>query len=137
MEVKKPSRKFTIKVNGEDQDIVMSYGLFNEISKVIPSPEQVPQLLVTDAMLRDYVVRRVLTGNKHVKSDEDLIDPFTLDIDPDDLEDLVAWVADHVMSFFISSAAKANTVLTKYKGPTQDLTALATQSNQLQAGSEN
>jgi hypothetical protein len=49
-------------------------------------PEQITDLLITDPYLRDYVIRRLLTGNKKVTSDEDLVDLFDLDVDLDEVE---------------------------------------------------
>ena len=133
MDLPKPSRTFDITVNGEKQTIAMTYGLFNEIMKVVPSPEQINDLVVRDAFLRDYVVRRMLTGNKRVERDEDLVDPFELDIDIDDLEDLVTWVAEHVLHFFMKSAAKTAKIGEKYQSTVEQLT-LSVQS---QTGAEN
>lgn len=133
MDLQKPSRTFDLKVGGEKQTLTMTYGLFNEIMRVIPSPENITSLIVTDAMLRDYVVRRVLTGNKRVEKDEDLVDPFELDVDIDDLDDLVAWVAEHVLHFFMRSAEKTAAIGTKY----QDVIKTLIQSGQSLVGAEN
>lgn len=122
MDLPKPSRSFDITVGGDNQTITMSYGLFNEIMRVVPSPERITDLLVSDPYLRDYVIRRMLTGNKKVTSDEDLIDPFDLDIDMDRLDDLCAWVAEHVLHFFMNSAAKAAKVGEKYQSTVAELT---------------
>lgn len=133
MDLPKPSRTFDMIVNGEKQTIAMTYGLFNEIMRVVPSPEQITDLVVTDPFLRDYVVRRMLTGNKKVESDADLVDPFELDIDIDKLDDLVSWVAEHVLHFFMKSAAKTAKIGEKYKETTERLTQLV----QSQTGAEN
>lgn len=99
----------------------MSYGLFNEIMKVVPSPEQITDLVVKDPYLRDYVVRRMLTVGP-VKEDTDLVDPFDLDIDIFELDALVSWVAEHVLHFFMKSAAKTAAIGGKYQEPLQALT---------------
>lgn len=133
MEIPTPSRTFAIKLNGDTHTITMSYGLFNELMRVIPSPELITSLIVTDADLRDYVVRRLLTGNKPVTKDEDLVDPFDLDIDMDRLDDLVTWAAEHVLHFFMKSAAKTAKMGEKYQGTVEELTRLS----QLPPGAEN
>lgn len=124
MDLPKPDRTFPLTVNGEKIDIVMSYGLFNEIMKVIPNPGQITDLVISDPFLRDYVVRRMLTGNKRVEKDEDLVDPFELDIDLDELDGLVTWVAEHVLHFFMKSAAKTAKIGEKYQGTAEHLTQL-------------
>lgn len=133
MDLPKPDRTFDLTVAGETQTIVMSYGLFNEIMKVVPSPEAITDLVIQDPYLRDYVVRRMLTGNKKVTNDEDMVDAFDLDIDLDQLDDLVAWVAEHVLHFFMKSAEKTAKVGEKY----QEVVKQLTQSNLSQTGSAN
>jgi len=133
LEIQKPSRTFDITVGGELQTITMSYGLFNEIMRVVPSPEQITQLIVTDPDLRDYVIRRMLTGNKRVTKDEDMVDPFELDIDMDRIDDLVTWVAEHVLHFFMKSAEKTAKIGERYQGQIEALT----QSSQSLLGAQN
>lgn len=125
MELPKPDRTFDVTVNGETQTIVMSYGLFNEIAKVVPSPEQITDLLISDPYLRDYVIRRLLTGNKKVTTDEDLVDMFDLDVDLEEIEGLVSWAAEHVLHFFMKSAAKMATTGEKYQATIAELTRLS------------
>lgn len=124
MDIPKPASVFPITVNGEKQEIKMTYGLFNAISQVIPNPGQITDLVITDPFLRDYVIRRVLTGNKHVERDEDLVDPFELDIDLEALDDLVSWVAEHILHFFMKSAAKTAAIGKKYETTVETLTQL-------------
>jgi hypothetical protein len=133
VELPKPDRTFDLTVNGELQTVTMSYGLFHEISKVVPSPEQITDLLISDPYLRDYVIRRLLTGNKKVKSDEDLVDLFELDVDLDEIEGLVSWAAEHVLHFFMKSAAKMAATGEKYQETVKELTQLS----QSLAGSAN
>ena len=133
MDFPKPERTFDLTVNGKPQTIAMTYGLFNEIMRVIPSPEQIADLIVTDPFLRDYVIRRMLTGNKKITSDEDLVDPFELDLDIMELDDLVSWVAEHVLHFFMKSAAKTAKIGEKYQPVVEALT----QSLPLQTGAAN
>lgn len=103
----------------------MTYGLFNEIMKVIPNPAQITDLIINDPFLRDYVIRRVLTGNKRVETEEDLIDPFDLDLDIDDLDDLVAWIGEHVLHFFMKSAEKTAKIGERYQSTVEELTQLS------------
>lgn len=133
MDLPKPSRTFDLTVSGEIQTIAMTYGLFNEIMRVIPEPGRIQDLVVSDPYLRDYVVRRMLTGNKRVDKDEDLVDPFEIDLDIDELDDLVAWVAEHVLHFFMKSAAKTAKIGERYQPVVDQLT----QSSQSLPGAEN
>ena len=125
MDLPKPARSIDVKVGDEKQTITMTYGLFNEVMKVIPDPSRITDLIVTDPFLRDYVIRRMLTGNKRVEKDEDLVDPFELDIDIEDLDDLVTWVGEHVLHFFMKSAAKTAGIGERYQETVQNLTRLS------------
>lgn len=126
--IPKPAKSFKLKVNGETKEIAMSYGLFNEVMKAIPNPQAIDQLLVSDPYLRDYIIRRVLTDKRKIESEDDLIDPFDLDIDLDVLDDLLGWVADHIMGFWLRSGKQTAAILERYR-PT------VTQLNQSVTGS--
>lgn len=114
-ELARPSLEFTMKLNGENHTIKMTYGLFNEIMNVVPSPEEIGELLITNAGLRDFIIRRMLTGNKRVLEETDMIDPFEMDVDIRDLNQLVVWVGDHILYFFMTSAEKTQQLATKYQ----------------------
>ena len=113
--MERPNLEFPLQVNGQAVQIKMTYGLFQEIMQVVPNPENIGDLLITDAGLRDYIIRRMLTGNKRVVKDEDLVDPFEMDVDIDEISDLVMWVGDHILYFFMNSAAKTAKLATKYE----------------------
>lgn len=111
----------------------MSFALLQEVMKVIPAPESVADLLIQDFHLREYVVRRVLTGNKRVTKDEDLIDLFEIEADDDQLDELVHWVTDHILHFFIKTVQKVTDLGEKYRGPMQS----TIQSPRSRSGSQN
>lgn len=119
--MERPNLEFTLRLNGEPTVVKMTYGLFNEIMNVIPNPEDIGDLLIKNAGLRDYVIRRMLTGNKRVLKEEDLIDPFDMDIDIGELDNLVNWVGDHVLYFFMTSAQKTVELGQKYEATIRQL----------------
>lgn len=131
-ELQKPATKFELKVNGEPTTIFMSFAMFQEIMKVIPSPENVASLLIQDFYLREYVVRRLLTGKKTVKSDEDLVDLFDVELDDEAVDELILWVTDHILYFFTKTAERSLKLGEKYSGQMKSLT----QSVQSQTGSQ-
>jgi hypothetical protein len=128
----RPDRTYKMKVDGEVKTITMSYGLFNEIMRVVPSPENITDLIIKDPYLRDYVIRRMLTPGR-IEKDEDMVDSFDLDIDIEDLDGLVGWVGEHVLHFFMKSGAKMLAVSEKY----QETIATLTQSSQSLPGAAN
>ena len=118
----KPARSFPITIDGKETEVVMSFALQQEIMKVIPSPDNITDLLISDFYLRDYVVRRALTGQKKVKSDEDLIDLFDIEVDPEQLEELVIWITDHILYFFTTTARKTLALGEKYQAEMKAIT---------------
>ncbi len=114
-ELTRPPLTITLKGEDEDVEVKMTYGLFNEIMAVVPSPDDIGALLVSDNGLRDYVIRRMLTGNKKVTEESDLIDLFDVSLDITQLDELVSWVGDHILYFFTNSALKTQKLGEKYQ----------------------
>lgn len=93
----------------------MSFALFQEVMKVIPNPESVTELLLSDFYMREYIARRLLTGNKKVVKDEDMVELFDLEFDDEAIDDLIIWATDHILYFFTSTAEKSLKLGEKYK----------------------
>ena len=115
MKLERPPLSFTLQVGEEEQEIKMTYGMFNELMQVIPDPQNITELLISDQGLRDYVFRRLLTGNKKVAKEEDLVDPFDLELQLDQVDDLIMWAGDHILYFFTTSMTKVVSLGTKYE----------------------
>lgn len=129
-----PSPTYTVPSN--NKELRMSYGMYNDIMRLVGDPQSATQLLITDATTRDLVVRRLFTeNNKSVTQTDELIDSFEIDILPSELDGIVAWVADHVAYFLLSTGTKMNEVVEKYRGLGEEL-AKAVSSNQSNDGSE-
>lgn len=126
-----PSRIFEITVDGEPTEVKMSFAMFQELMRVIPDPENIAGILLQDFDLREYLVRRVLTGHKRIRDDNDLFDLFDHEVDDDQLDELVLWVVDHILHFFTTTGEKSTTLARKYESRMKGLT----QSAQSQTGS--
>lgn len=108
-----PNKSFTL-VSGEE--IHMSYGLFSDIMRLLGNSETAVDLLLSDPSLQGFVVRRIFTvAQKPVENIDELINPYEIDMSPLELDDLLAWVADHVMHFIVSTAEKTRPVVGKYQ----------------------
>jgi len=101
--------------------------------QIIPDPQNIGDLFITDAGLRDYVARRVLSGSKKITKEDDLLDPYEMDVDMDELSNLILWVGDHVMYFFMNNAGKTGELMKKYQSQIQELQ--ETQLSQSKSGS--
>lgn len=94
----------------------MSYGMFNDIMRLLGSGQDVAVLLLSDPGTRDLVIRRLFTDtNKSLDKFEDLIDSFEVDILPEEMDGILAWVADHATRFLLSTGKAMKTVAEKYQ----------------------
>lgn len=119
-----PNPTYTVVSSGKE--LRMSYGMFNDIMRLIGNPQDASQLLMTDSMTRDLVIRRLYTETpKSIEKTEDLIDSFEIDILPSEIDGIVAWVADHTAHFLVSTGQAMTTVMEKYKEQVDEITSQA------------
>ena len=101
----KPNDTIIVRVNGEDREIFMSFGLLNELTKRIGDPSRVSAVAV-DPELRDTVLEALLATRSEsgkVKSPVKLED---VAITIDDVENLIEWSTEHALGFFIRALKK-------------------------------
>lgn len=97
-------------------ELLMSYGMFSDIMRILGSDEDTLDILLTDETRRSYVIRRLFTDNKTPVSDiSELINPYDIDVSILELDTIIAWVADHIMHFTMSTAQKTRPVVEKYQ----------------------
>lgn len=84
-----------------------TYGLSNDIQRLVPDPGVAMTSLLQEPFTRDYIIRRVLTEKKGVVTDEnELISYDEIDeLTSDDTLKLLDWVMRHLLYFFANSAA--------------------------------
>ncbi len=112
----------SIRFEESDIEIKMTYGLLSEILKLLGGGEEAVLTLLGDDNVRDWVIRRIFTESKEpITVVEDLINPYEIDLDPLELDRLIAWVADHVTHFTISTAQKTQAVVQKYEAKAASL----------------
>jgi hypothetical protein len=86
-------------------EIRWTYGLQQDLQRIMPDPN-VAQIMA-DPYIQDYFVRRALTDKAgFIKSDEELIPSDQVDLDPDQIIELLDWLAGHILYFFVSTAGK-------------------------------
>ena len=86
--------------------IKWTYGLSNDIQRLVPDPGAAMNSMLQEPYTRDYIIRRVLTEKKGVIKDEaELIGYEEIDeLESDDIVKLLDWVTGHLLYFFVSSA---------------------------------
>ncbi len=102
----KPAPTFDIKVNGVDREILMSFGLLDQLSRIVEAPDNVGQVLLAPD-LRQKVMVEVLAERKPSGKIIKAIDDFEdLDIEIDAAEALLDWSMEHLMDFFVRRLQK-------------------------------
>jgi hypothetical protein len=100
------SDKLSITFEGSDRELLMSYGLLNELAKLVGSPEVAPSISI-DEHLRQEVLAACLADRKPSgKITKAVADMDDLDISIDDIESILDWATEHVLSFFVRSLGK-------------------------------
>jgi hypothetical protein len=106
--LQRPPLTVTVKKeDGEDLTIKLTYGLHQDLQRLVPDPAALIETITSDPYTRDYVVRRVLTPSKKIitKPEEELIPADEVPIDdPDEIDKILQWVAGHMLYFFATSA---------------------------------
>lgn len=106
----------TYKIESSDRELRMSYGMFNDIMRIIGHSEDLSIVLITDPMVRDLVIRRLFTDTKQsVNKEEDLINAFDIEVLPSELDGVLSWVADHASHFMLSTGRAMRGILEKYQ----------------------
>lgn len=99
--IKKPSRTF----DAAGYEVRMCHGLMCDFQRLVPDASSAVNYILNDSFVRDFLVRRALTPTKRSVEDvKDLIDHEEVDLDTDEVLDLVNWIAEHLLYFFVKSA---------------------------------
>lgn len=100
------SDKLSITYQGVERELFMSYGLLNELAKLVQSPEIAPSISL-DEHLREEVLKACLAerkpSGKVLKAVEDMDD---LEVSVEDIEAILDWATENVLSFFVRSLGK-------------------------------
>jgi len=114
------NQKITVKVNGESTEYFMSFGLLNEIMRSVGDPDTIGQIIV-NYDLRDNILGAVLSKRSKSGKIENKVGIEDVEIDPADVNRLLTWVTEHVVSFFIESMTQMKGVMEKHQGQMSSL----------------
>ncbi|WOF44363.1 hypothetical protein KNJ79_05370 [Sphingopyxis indica] len=105
--MKRPDLKIEITIGEEKREIKWTYGLSNDIQRLVPDFGAAVNDIVSDPGIRDYIIRRALTDKKGIVREESELISFEAidDIDPEEVLRLLEWVSEHLLYFFVTSAA--------------------------------
>lgn len=119
MSLERPPLTLTVKLEESEASIKMSYGLFNDLQRMISDPAALVETIMGDPYVRDYAVRRCLTPTKKMVTnpDEELVPVEKIGLDdPAEIDKLLQWVAGHMLYFFATSAGGLKRLGEAFKG---------------------
>ncbi len=117
----KLSDTISITVDGETRDIFMSFGLLNELTSIIKDPSLVGAVQLNPE-LRETFLTAILAKRKKSGKIEEAIDFDDIDISVGDVERVLPWAQEHVLSFFVRSFRNIQTVTERYSAEVTSLT---------------
>ncbi len=99
-------KTFILKVGGEDREVFASFGLVNELIKIVGDPDRLATLAL-DHELRDKLVVALLAERKPSGRVIKAVEIDDIDVAPDDVIYLLDWATEHVLHFFVSVMTKS------------------------------
>lgn len=112
---KPPRPEEELKVESLEQPIRMTYVVFNDILRFVGTVDEAVTAVMTSQDTRDLILRRLLSDpSKPIENSDDLIPVSEMTISIYDIDDVLAWVIEHVSYFFMSQAEKLQKRMTKY-----------------------
>lgn len=97
---------FTIKIDGKERDIKMSFGLLNTICKLVGDLDGATQLMI-DQTLQQAVLVELLSDRDAKGKITGEVSLDEIDVDPSDVLDLLAWAGNHTLDFFLKGLERA------------------------------
>jgi len=114
------SDKLSITVDENERELFMSFGLLNELTTIIGDPARVSAVAV-DPELRTEVLCAALAERKRSGKIIKAVDFDDLDISVEDVENVISWVMEHSLSFFVRSLRKVVDLTKAHQGEMTDL----------------
>lgn len=98
--------KFTIKIDGKERDIKMTFGLLNTLCRRVGDIDGASQITM-DQELRDAVLVELLSDRDKAGKITEEINLAELDVSIDDMIELLDWAGNHVLDFFLKGLERA------------------------------
>lgn len=114
MDIQRPEATYELD-NGTK--IIMSYVKLNDALRFLGGPDEAIQALLTNSNVRDMTLRLMIADHtRSFDAEEDL--PTSADVGEKigifEMDDLLAWVLEHVTYFFMKQALSVQKRLSKY-----------------------
>ena len=101
--------KFTIKIDGKERDVKMTFGLLNALCRAVGDIDGATQMTM-DQNLRDAVLVELLSERDKAGKITSNINLAEMDVSIDDVVDLLDWAGNHVLDFFLKGLERAKSL---------------------------
>ncbi|RJF78079.1 hypothetical protein D3877_23400 [Azospirillum cavernae] len=103
------NRTLTLEINGKSRDLFMSFGLLNELASLLGDVDRLTELPINHE-LRTVILKAVLSERTKAGKIVTEADLSEIDMDPQDVPKILAWVGEWVVDFFIQSGEAVKSV---------------------------
>ena len=100
-------RRFSLTVNEKKQTVVMTMGMLHELSGIVGHVELLPEATGYNTELRSEMLVAMLSTRDEEGEIVKELNLRTLDADPDEILELLAWATGHVTAFLLKAVANA------------------------------
>ena len=98
--------KFTITVNGKEQEVKMTFGMLNALCKTLGDVDRASQLTIDVDIINEVMITLLSPRDSKGKITKEL-DINTLEVDETAVMDLMAWAGNHALDFFLKGLERA------------------------------
>lgn len=107
--------KFTIKIDGKERDIKMTFGLLNALCRAVGDIDGAAQVTL-DQSLREGILIELLSERDKAGKIQEPINLAELDVEINDMVSLLDWAGNHVMDFFLTGLERAKALQDRNMG---------------------
>ena len=115
------SDRFPITINEEARELFMSFGLLDELTRVVGDPARIGTVTLDPEFRQEFLTKLFAKRKKSGKIEEQT-DFDDLDVAVEELEAALVWAQEHVLSFFVRSFRNIQKVTDHYGTEITNLT---------------
>jgi hypothetical protein len=107
--------KFTIKIDGKERDVKMTFGLLNALCRAVGDIDGATQVTM-DQNLRDAILVELLSERDKTGKIKNELNLAELDVEIDDMLEMLDWAGNHIMDFFLKGLERAKALQDRNMG---------------------